>query len=352
MRVHIVRGACALLVTLLNLTPAAAQDALDPREDPASYFDSMPVHQDDSPVRTLLARTQTECGKIERDCPAGEELLRRLFQGTYRDDLPDFIVHLRKDPATGLLAVDQPLLIFQKRNTPYLMGVEHLGVLVFADEAVPMKARLTTIREREVNPFAGIIGLFGVSGGDTAPVSETSSEETPLRWQRLAGSEERPLFVGAARLAIENDIVCRLTLIPEELEALAFQSITAHISNSRSSGAAFSLGLGATFDTDNTVLEETGGDPYFNGYALTKFYFPGRRPRLDVSPESRARFRRSVGVVLGTNISNDPFDEIIVGLSIGHLVGKAGLVIGGNSVEVPETGDREWRSFFGVDFTF
>lgn len=39
-------------------------------------------------------------------------------------------------------------------------------------------------------------------------------------------------------------------------------------------------------------------------------------------------------------------------LSVGHLVGKSGLVVGGNSVEVPETGDREWRPFIGMDFTF
>lgn len=343
-------------IALLAVDSASAQKRrqrakLDPTSV-SSYFDAMPVHQDDAPVRELLERAERECRTIEEVCPPGEQLLRVLFRGSYRDDLPDFVVPIRRLD-DGLLHAGQPLLLFDRRNTPYLLGVEHLWVLVVSDEPVEMTAQLTTIREREVNPFAGMIDLFGVAAGPAAPTSETEAKEKPLAWRRLAGREdEHPLYIGAARLPIATDIVSRVTLIPADTSQLDFQSITGHLSNSRSSAAAFSIGLGATFGVDDTALGLTGGDPSFNAYALAKFYFPKSTPRLDVAPARRSRYRRSIGVVFGTNVTDDPFGEIVLGLSIGHLIGKAGLLVAANAIEGLDGGDREIRTLIGVDFTF
>ncbi len=350
--------ALAALIAVALTTPSTSAQSprkkktkLDP-QSPASYFDAMPIHQDDTPVRRLLARAEAECTRIEEVCEPGEELLRTLFQGSYRDDLPDFIVRLRK-AEDGTLEVGQPLLIFDRRNTPYLLGVEHLWVLVVSDEKVEMNAQLTTIQEKEVNPFAGMIGLFGVDAGSTAPTSQSSAEEKTLSWRRLAGAEDdNPLYIGSTRLPIAADIVSRLTLSPASGSPVNFQSITAHLSNSRASSTAFSVGLGATFGVDDTALGETSSDPHFNAYALAKFYFPGQRPRLDVSPGRKSRFRRSWGLVFGTNMTDDPFDQLVLGISIGHVVGKAGLVFAANAIEGLDGGDREVRALFGVDFTF
>ena len=307
--------------------------------------------------RSLLDEVEQTCTKIDRVCQAGARLLETLFRGSYRDNLPDLIVYLRKDENGDRLRARQPFLIFNRRNTPYLHGVEHLWVLVVSEEEVPIAARLTTIRERVANPMTGLFGVVGVSEGQSTPETETSETSQDLRWRRLnVADDEIPLFIGSTRLAIDNDVVARVTLIPKEYDRVHFQSITAHLSNSRLSPAAFGAALGVTLDTEGTLLAKDG-DPNFNGYVFGKFYLPGRQPRLQVSPASRRLYSRSLALVAGTNVTNDSFQEIVVGLSFGHLIGKSGLVVAGNWVrtlegETVDSGDRKWKLLVGVDFTF
>jgi hypothetical protein len=352
-----ISGAAALagIVSLLGLAlPAAGQLAPD---DPASYFAAMPLHESATPIRMLLDEIHETCTKIDQACPAGAEILESLFRGAYRDDLPDFIVDLRRDEEGGRLRARQPVLIFDRRNTPYLFGVEAVWVLVVSEAEVPIEARLTTIRHKEVNPFTGMMGVVGVSAGEAVESAESSIERNTLRWRRLNSSpDEEPLFIGSARLPIETGVVARITLIPEDYDAVAFQSITAHLSNSRSSAAAFAGALGITLDTKDTLLESEG-DPAFNGYVFAKFFLPGRRPRLEVSPNRRSVYRPSIALLVGTNLTNDAFQEIVAGVSFGHLVGKSGLVVAGNWVRSfeamsDESGERRWKLLIGVDFTF
>lgn len=346
----------ALLAPLLAPGVAAGQKPLDPK-DPASYFAAMPVQPSDAPIRSLLDRLGAECTRIEQRCPAGVELLYTLFQGGYRDDLPDFVVQLVEED--GRLHARQPVLLFNRRNTPYLEGAEHLWVLIFSARPAPLEARLTIIQEREGNPFAGVLGLFGVSAGDATSDAVTEDRKAAIRWSPLSESRAKDsLWLGTARVPVPNGVVCRLTLLPgacpegESCPALAFQAITGHVSNSRSSAAAFSVALGTTFDTEDTAVGAENASPHFNGYALAKFYLPGMRPRRQVAPHKRALFRRSAAIVFGTNVTNDPFEEIVLGFSLGHILGKAGLVVAGNAIEGAERSQRKWKLLVGVDFTF
>jgi hypothetical protein len=348
-------AACAGIVAFLGLSlPAAGQ--LEP-DDPASYFAAMPLHESATPVRMLLDEIEQTCTKIDTACPAGAELLESLFRGAYRDDLPDFIVDLRRDEEGGRLRARQPVLIFNRRNTPYLFGVEAVWVLVVSEAEVPIEARLTTIRHKEVNPFTGMMSVVGMSAGEAVQSAESSIESNSLRWRRLnSAPDEEPLYLGSARLPIATGVIARITLIPEDYDAVAFQSITAHLSNSRSSGTAFAGALGITLDTKGTLLE-TEGDPAFNGYVFAKFFFPGKRPRLEVSPNRRSVYRPSIAFLVGTNLTNNAFQEVVAGVSFGHLVGKSGLVVAGNWVRSAEVapdndGDRRWKLLLGVDFTF
>jgi hypothetical protein len=350
-----------LLLAAGLVAPVTAQQ-LDPQA-PSSYFDVMPVHADDQPVHALLDEMRLYCTRIEKRCKPGTTLLRRLFQGSYRDDLPDFIVEIARDEATGLLKAHQPVLMFERRNTPYLMGVEQVGAVLFSPEPLPMTARLTTIQERDVNPFAGMMGVFGVAAGEKAPVSERAVQSEKITWRRLsAEGDGNGLYIGTASLPMQSEAVSRLTLIPgtpddsdtteAEDYATDFQSITGHLSNSRASYAAFSIGLGMTFGTADTGLADQG-DPLFNAYALAKFYLPNQRPRLEVAPDRTRLFRRSVGLVVGTNVTNDAFREILLGLSIGHVIGKAGLIVAANALDAGMgQSDREIRLLVGVDYTF
>ena len=340
----------------LVLSAPQARAQLDP-DDPASYFAAMPLHESATPIRQLLDEIGRSCTKVDGVCPAGAELLETLFRGSYRDNLPDFIVDLRRDEEGGRLRSRQPVLIFDRRNTPYLYGVEAIWILVVSEEEVPLEARLTTIQRREVNPFSGMLGVVGVSAGQETQETESSVDSNELRWRRLNSSDdEEPLFIGSTRLPIDNDVVARITLIPKEYDGVAFQSITAHLSNSRSSAAAFGAALGVTMDTEGTLLAKDG-DPNFNGYVFAKFFMPGRRPRLQVAPDSRRLYRPSLALVAGTNVTNDSFQEIVAGISFGHLIGKSGLLVAGNWVrtldsDTADSGDRKWKLLVGIDFTF
>ncbi len=341
-----------LLTAVGVFTPVVclAQVDLDP-DAPTSYFDVMPVHSSSQAVRKLLDEIDAECTKVNGTCNPGVALLQTLFGGSYRDELPDFVVQLVGEESERLRA-RQPVLLFDRRNTPYLLGVQHITVLVFSERPVPMAARLTTIQEQQVNPFSGLLGVVGFSTVEPTSEAETEEAKAGLRWRRLSeDGDPQPLFLGSARLAIRSDIVARLTLIPEEISQVAFQSITAHLSNSRSTSTAFAASLAATFDTEDTQLAEENSDPAFNGYVLAKFYLPGRRPLLEVKPGRDSLYRRSVAVVFGTNVTNEAFSEIVVGLSFGHLIGKAGVLLATNWVEGAD-GDREAKVMAGIDFTF
>ncbi len=344
--------AAGLILAALT-TPVVAEDprsGLDP-DKPSSYFDAMPIQSRSTPVRELLDEIDETCTRIKASCEAGARLLELMFRGSYRDELPDFLVRLHGDEGERL-SPGQPVLIFNRKNTPYLLGVQHLTVLVFSERPVDMRARLTTIREKQVNPFSGLLGVVGIDAGETSPTVDTEEEDRELRWSLLSSDQDpEPLYVGRARLPIRADIIARLTLIPKELKDVTFQSITGHLSNSRPSGAAFAVALGATFGVDDTRLGEETSDPAFNGYVMAKFYLPGRRPLIEVKPGKRSFYRRSTAVVFGTNVVSDTFEEIVLGLSFGHLVGKTGLLLAANWVTGLD-GEREAKILAGLDVTF
>lgn len=345
---------CVLTILTQSLSgqEAPVRRDLDPHAV-STYFDTMSVPQDPNVVRAMLDEIDEVCTqRIRSRCRPGVDLLLRFFGGSYRDDLPDFIVHLEGDDGERLRA-NQPVLLFNRRNTPYLQGVQHIYLLIFSDREVPLSARLTTIQEKEANPFAGVLSVAGLGdAGATAPSISAEDASIEVSWTRLGNPEvSDPIYLGLGRLPIRSDVVARLTLIPDDYEQVSFQAVTAHLSNSHSGATAFAGGLAATFDIDDTLLAEETSDPAFNGYVLAKFYLPGQRPLLDVRPNKRSLYQRSTAFVFGTNVTNDAFSELVIGLSFGHLWGKAGIVVAANWVSTDD-GDREAKGMLGVDFTF
>ena len=102
------------------------------------------------------------------------------------------------------------------------------------------------------------------------------------------------------------------------------------------------------------------GSLHVNGYALAKVYL--LRPRLKVGPRKHTQYRYSIALVAGTNVGDGTFDELIGGISVGHLIGKLGLTVAVNGVKPKEAMDgaesggdgrgRRARLFVGLDYTF
>lgn len=327
------------------------------------------------------------CSQIDRECALGDRILTSLY-GVRRHELPNLIVFLEDHagPSSPFTATD-PSLIWRRRSTPYLRGVDHIWVIVFSERvpAFDLQVELLTLFEKSANPFAGLFGLLKVVPATAAqeppPAKSVEARITTSGWRSLPlKGSEKDLFVSAARLPVANESVNFLSIVqvrPRGEEVLLTQSlaedgevalvvrpkpavkedsavlqhhlVSGHFSNTSPSRVAFSVGLAGTLNAEATSLKD---ETHFNGYALAKLYV--RRPRIKAFlPDGRVgrRSRPSVGLVAGTGL-DDLFEEIVVGVSIGHILGRTGVVLGANRTPRLDDVDRKWRPWIGFDYTF
>jgi len=142
-----------------------------------------------------------------------------------------------------------------------------------------------------------------------------------------------------------------------------FLARNAFFSDNRESRVGVAVAFGLTF-IGKKVGPQGASNPNLNGYALGKFYpIPRFRPKLITDPNSTggsiAYVRPSIGIVVGTNIGSPGFSELVVGVSAGHLLGNAGLIIGINEFapakdpnQISPPSNRRGRPFVGVEYSF
>ena len=73
-----------------------------------------------------------------------------------------------------------------------------------------------------------------------------------------------------------------------------------------------------------------------------------------IAPKSGSRYRTSYAVTIGANLNVFDLDQFLIGLNIGHLFGRNGIVIGANFLNPFDdvSGSDEVRPFVGVNFNF
>jgi hypothetical protein len=230
--------------------------------------------------------------------------------------------------------------------------------------------------------------LFTVLGKGIEP--DKAKDDKQLRpefvWYPLSGDPTKPgLWLAIARVHVDVNTMNRITVryinpraptakekedgsLPEEcVESSSgseddsknynkdykgnFLATNAFFSNSPDSPVTVSIALGMTFNTHDTSVSSGGSNQHVNGYAFAKYYF--RNPRLSAGP-GEPRYRTSWGAVVGTNVVHDALDELILGLSAGHLVGHMGFIAGINLIRPSQGSDRGRRArpFFGLEYSF
>lgn len=357
------------------------------------------------------AANQNKCDTIDEACIAGQRITEILYGNTHRQNFPDFIVYLDDSREDGVyfnasgtpgktfkLTYHQPLLMWDGKNTPHLMGTRYIHILALTHHKLNIRARLTSERQYEPNPFRAIgsaLEITAVEASEAKPAESKEADE--FVWSPLNGDansdvtgkmDDRKMlkWLATTKIEVPENSINRITVSygpvlttgkasgeskkvttdndEEDADITAagatgksgkdeykgdFVGATGHFSNSPDSNTAVSLVLGATFNTKNTnAAGSTGSDIVFNGFVCAKFYPDRYRPYLYAAPEER-RYHRSLGVVLGTSVK-DTFKNIIVGLSSGHWIGNVGFVAGFNSIEGTGQG-RKQRAFFGVEYT-
>lgn len=337
-------------------------------------------------IQPLLDKLKTECQKIDSPCQPGVELMQQLFGHTYRSVLPDYILYFRQDHRDGRIhfsAHTPPVLIWRGMNTPHLYGVRDVYVVVFTEKKACLDAFVTTEYKSEPNPFSAVLGLLGGKEPAQSKPNDTQQKGT-FTWYPLSGDPaDSPMWFGISGVKVDVNSSNRITVRyvqpttgkadaksesspPEECKdpnpghkdgvpkyTGDFGAANAFFSNSPDSWVTVAFALGLTTNTHDTSVSSGGSNRSFNGYAMAKFFLPGNRPQLRAGPGSVGH-TRSLGVVVGTNLTHSPFDELLVGVSWGHLVGNVGLVVGLNSVagKKDTAQGRQQRPFIGLDYSF
>jgi len=326
-------------------------------------------------MKADLKNLREQCKEIDKACPTGTALLQQLYGSeTYRPTLPDFIVYFERSADGKYNDLPRGTLIWRGVNTPHIYGARDIYVLAFSEKKLCLEASVAVDFKSEPNPLASLLGSTTKPDDPKAPASDR--KVAPLVWYPLSGDSRQDdtyLWLGVERLAIEVNSVDRINVqfgqpkTKDSKDAAAecidasynttYLAANAFISNSPDSRVGLSIALGMTTDPKGTaVATGDSANQYFNGYAFAKYYL--RRPELRATPEfeqeSRSARRTSYALVLGTNITKSAFNEIILGISAGHLLGNMGVIIGANSlagVKDSDTG-RRWRPFTALEYSF
>jgi hypothetical protein len=362
-------------------------------------------------IRQLLLRMEKECVEIERQCEPGQTLLRRIFGDTHRDSLADLVVYWQQS-TPGTFNHHRPAMMWRGKLTPYLYGVRDVYVLIFTEFRSCVSSFLRTEYKSEPNPFSGLFGLLGksVAASDGSGSAKDKAGNTPIGWISLTGRQDSPLWMAVAPGSVDVNSVNRVNIrydqpkraqahapgegqvknpaspsaqniTPSECEDESdstasfyqgnFVASNAFFSNSPDSYATFAIAIGATRNVADTSLGPSSSA--VNGYGLVKFYVPGCevlglsnfrgstfcerfldwRPRLKAGPGDTNSHSVSLGLVVGTNVFNSAFSELLVGVSLGHVVGNVGIIVGRNYL--PGTTShpkRHQRPFVGLDYSF
>lgn len=357
---------------------------------------------------------EAQCAKIDEPCVAGEEILQMLYGKIYRPNLADFVVYFgdrKQGDNNYTLAWHRPTLMWQGKNTPHVMGINAIYIVAFASNQLDLDAHVSSESQYQPNPFVGLLGGAKVPDSK-APDKQLQSAKSPFVWYNLSGDrdkkivDDRPLvdeggkaypvvhWVGLARGDVTVNSIDRVTIsynIPKPTDAGGtdkqgadkkknataqanaggdkqkgntaqadadgdkyrgdFLAQSGHFSNSPDSVLAVSFALGATFNSKNTSISSGGSSFNIDGFMFAKYYI--RPPYLNAYPGG-SRYRRSFGLVLGTNVNSPILNDLVLGVSFGHLINNVGLIVGVNSVAgiANSNQGRKNRGFLGLEYTF
>ena len=310
--------------------------------------------------------------EVDKPCPKATEILKQLYGvDSYRPSLPDFIVYFDQDAKGEYRGRPTGVLLWQGMNTPHIYGARDIYVLAFSERKACIEASVAVDFKSEPNPLGSVLGSTAKAEDPKTPATDRKAAN--LIWYPLSGDTSQGkehLWLGVTRLAIEVNSVDRLNVqfaqvkvkdgSPECATDPKYKSdylaANAFFSNSPDSRVAVSIALGMTTNPKGTaVATGDSANQYFNGYAFAKYYL--RRPQLRAAPEfeqfDQAR-AVSYALVLGTNITKSAFNELVVGVSAGHLRGNMGIIVGLNSLAGATGSDsgRKWRPFAGLEYSF
>jgi hypothetical protein len=347
-----------LILTVALFSLAATEPAA---ADPKTMFSGVAHKLDEQNLSTLRSQLRSldeECPKANQNCRAAGELHRALT-GDGSELLPVLVVYLDEN-----LEVQTNRLLWKGRVTPFVHDVQNVWVIVIADRQVSLEVSLTNLWVQESSIAKGLRDVFVSSGERDIDARQAQGIIKPLELKELTGEGQvrDELWVGWQRFYIRNGGAYRLRILPADEaaeEAVGFQSVWATFSNSEYQALDFGVGLAVTY-LEETVQEDFdldgihSGDYLVGAYWMLNVYI--KRPILikPIAPKSGSRYRTSYAVTIGVNLNIFDVEEFLLGLNIGHLFGRNGIVVGANFLnpfDDSKDGD-EIQPFVAVNFNF
>jgi len=313
-------------------------------------------------LRSLLVSLDVDCPEANQACPAAAEI-HRAFAGDGAKLLPLLVVYLDEN-----LEVKANRLIWKNRVTPFVRDAQNVWVLIFSDREVALEASLENLWTQDAMLTKGLRDVF-ISSGQRAMEDEQGRDLVkPIELIDLArdGSDAEPMWMGRERFLLQPEAAYRLRIYPADEvseEAAGFKVIQASFTNSGNKSLDYGIGIAATFiDGLDQPPGQTPSD--INGivrehYVLGAYWMFNiyvKRPVLvkPIAPRRGSRYRASYAVTLGANLNVFELNEFLIGLNIGHLFGRNGIVVGANFLNPFEdvSGADEVKPFVAVNFNF
>ncbi len=330
------------ILTFALVSAAPTLGAAGEMSDPATFFGTINEIEGArvDELRSRLIAISEQCTKLEKRCPAGDELFA-LFAGSF--NLASQPIHVIYIDDNNMVRTN--VLLHHRRVTPFLYGQRNVWLVVFAENQLDLMAELTTLWRQGKGSLSRLGGIFVSEGRETVEAREAQTEETPLVLDRLGGAAaDDALYYSAGRFFLEPLGVYSTSVFPVESPSEAkagFVEARANFSNSMSRSLDLGLALGATLRTeevDQDILDGVSvGQANLNLYLMADIYIIKPAVLSPMVDSFWGRYRPSVGIAIGTNLKFWDAQEINIGVSLGHLVGRHGLVFGVNIIDAPDS---------------
>lgn len=350
-----------LVILLLAAAPAIMAGKKNPREAFYGVTPKMNSAGLDG-IRQALLRIESECPKTQQKCAAVKNFYRAAFGDLNLDNLPILVVYVDE---SGDVRVNR--LLWRNHVTPYVHGVQNVWLAVFSEKQVDLNAELSILWAKRGSMAAGLRDVFVPSGRRTREDREAQDLTEPIPMFELSARAvevEDELWLGSHRFYVEPNTAYRVVMRPADeksYEMVNFEESHARFTSSKRQSVGVGLGLGYTGDISDEEVppeEDVSGIRTSSGvlgaYWTVSVYV--KRPLL-VKPIGRkqgSRYSTSYAVTFGVNLNIFELDQFVLGVNIGHLFGRHGMIVGVNfidpfsSTEDPPTA----KPFVAVNFLF
>jgi hypothetical protein len=274
----------------------------------------------------------------------------------YDEELPKWIVYVGSTSA-------KEMMLYKGKDSSDLRGERFVWVLLFTDIVVDtanVNTSLSILRtdysvgpaEKMLRAIGGILPTLKSNAAipatpATPPVEDTQDPRIPLTFHNVVSTKAADcvLRVASARLSLSENSVARMIISPstgtENYSLIGNQSnarlVMRELTVGDRSYLGASMALGFTFEhltLQHSKQKSVTTTPDL--YLLANIYFfPHPRSLVSWSFDGRPRFGSkapswgwAIGTNLGIGTKGQFLDEIVIGMTIGHILGSGGVVLG------------------------